>query len=44
MQRNYPQAVLLYGEIRELRRAAEISLALERCGLNLDLATATGQP
>jgi len=44
MQRNYPQAALLYGEIRELRRAAEISLALERCGLNLDLAIAAEQP
>ncbi|MCK9387782.1 MAG: tRNA-dihydrouridine synthase [Sulfuritalea sp.] len=33
MRRNYPQAALLYREIRELRRADEVSLALERCGL-----------
>ncbi|MCK9381647.1 MAG: tRNA-dihydrouridine synthase [Sulfuritalea sp.] len=32
MRRSYPEATLLYGEIRELRQAAEISLALERCG------------
>jgi tRNA-dihydrouridine synthase C len=33
MQRSYPQAVLLFAEIRELRRPAEISVALERCGV-----------
>lgn len=35
MQRSYPQATPLYAELRELRRAPEISLALERCGLML---------
>ncbi len=33
MQRSYPQAAVLFGEIREARRAAEVSLKLERCGL-----------
>ncbi len=33
MRRSCPEAALLYREIRELRRAPEISLALERCGL-----------
>jgi len=32
LQRSYPEAVLLYRNIRELRRAPEISAALERCG------------
>lgn len=35
MRRSYPEAATLYGEIRELRRAPEISLALRRCGLPL---------
>ncbi|MCF8199296.1 MAG: tRNA-dihydrouridine synthase [Sulfuritalea sp.] len=38
MQRSYPQAVSLYRGIREMRRAAEISVALQRHGLELDLA------
>ncbi|MCX7147940.1 MAG: tRNA-dihydrouridine synthase [Rhodocyclales bacterium] len=40
MQRSYPAAALLYREIRELRRAPEISLALQRCGLVLAVADA----
>ena len=42
MQRSYPQAALLYREIRELRRAAEVSSALQRRGLAL--ADASRQP
>ena len=38
MQRSYPQAALMYGAIRELPRAAEVSLALRRCGLSLVVA------
>ena len=41
MQRSYPQAALMYGAIRELRRAAEVSLALQRCGLILVSADPT---
>ena len=33
MQRSYPQAELLFSAIREARLAAEVSLGLERCGL-----------
>jgi tRNA-dihydrouridine synthase C len=33
MQRSYPPVAAIYREIRPLRRAAEISLALDRCGL-----------
>ena len=36
MRRSYPQAEKLYGEIRELRRAPEITVTLERCGSWLD--------
>jgi tRNA-dihydrouridine synthase C len=32
MQRNYPQAELLFREIRAARRAAEVSAGLARCG------------
>jgi tRNA-dihydrouridine synthase C len=33
MRRSYPQAERLFGELREARRAPEISAALSRCGL-----------
>jgi len=33
MQRSYPQAGVLFREIREARKAPEASLGLERCGL-----------
>jgi tRNA-dihydrouridine synthase C len=36
MQRCYPQAEKLFGEIREARRAPEISAGLERGGMRLD--------
>ncbi|MDP2810028.1 MAG: tRNA-dihydrouridine synthase [Rhodocyclaceae bacterium] len=36
MQRSYPQAERLFGELREARRAPEISAGLERCGIRLD--------
>ena len=35
MRRSYPQAEQLYGEIREARKAPELSARLERCGLPL---------
>jgi hypothetical protein len=35
MRRSYPQAERLYGEIREARKAPELSARLERCGLPL---------
>ena len=35
MQRIYPQAGLVFREIREARRAEEVSLGLQRCGLQL---------
>ncbi|MCF8200074.1 MAG: tRNA-dihydrouridine synthase [Sulfuritalea sp.] len=38
MQRSYPQATELYRGIREMRNAAEISIALQRQNLELDLA------
>jgi tRNA-dihydrouridine synthase C len=31
MQRIYPQAGVLFGEIREARKAPEVSMGLERC-------------
>ncbi|MFA5123968.1 MAG: hypothetical protein WC493_22670, partial [Zavarzinia sp.] len=33
MQRSYPQAEVLYGQIREARKAPEISLVLDRFGM-----------
>jgi tRNA-dihydrouridine synthase C len=36
MRRSYPQAESLYGEIREARKAPEISVGLERCGICLE--------
>jgi len=33
MQRSYPEAEVLYGELREARKAPEISLVLDRCGV-----------
>jgi tRNA-dihydrouridine synthase C len=35
MRRSYPQAERLFGEIREARRAPEVTSALERAGLSL---------
>jgi tRNA-dihydrouridine synthase C len=35
MQRSYPQAQRLFGELREARRAPEISTGLEKCGIRL---------
>jgi tRNA-dihydrouridine synthase C len=35
MQRSHGEAALLYGAVRELRRACEISRALQACGLAL---------
>jgi len=34
MRRSYPQAEKLYGEIREARKAPEISAGLKRCGID----------
>ena len=44
MRRSYPQAEKLYGEIRELRRAPDISLALEHCGMRLERPHDAWQP
>lgn len=38
MVRRYPQAALLFAELRELRKAPEISLALQRCGVAASVA------
>jgi tRNA-dihydrouridine synthase C len=40
MQRSYPQAQRLFGELREARRAPEISRILERSGMAVALAPA----
>lgn len=34
MRRSYPEAEMLYGELREARKAPEISAGLERCGID----------
>ncbi|MDP2821281.1 MAG: tRNA-dihydrouridine synthase [Sulfuritalea sp.] len=36
MKRSYPQAEKLFGEIREARKAPEISAGLERCGCRVE--------
>jgi tRNA-dihydrouridine synthase C len=36
MQRIYPQAGVLFREIREARKAPEVSLGLARCGMRLE--------
>jgi hypothetical protein len=44
MQRSYPEAEVLYGELREARKAPEISLVLERCGMGPESPQAALQP
>jgi tRNA-dihydrouridine synthase C len=43
MQRSYPQAERLFGEIREARRAPDICAGLERSGIRLDGSHDTSQ-
>jgi len=44
MQRSYPEAEVLYGELREARKAPEISLVLDRCGMRPTNPHAALQP
>ncbi|MDK9705268.1 MAG: tRNA-dihydrouridine synthase [Sulfuritalea sp.] len=44
MQRSYPQAERLFGELREARNAPDIGLVLARCGMRPERPRAASQP